>query len=76
MSQRTGSGAGQRIRHGPAVAEARGVALVLVDAELLLDLREDLVDEGDVGAAGVGPPAFSPFGATKTADSPASARRP
>lgn len=50
-----GGRAGQRVRHGAAEAEAHGEALPLVDAEAVLDVRDDRVDEVDVRAAAVAP---------------------
>ena len=49
------SRAGKRVGHGTAVTPAHRVDLVIVDAELGLELLPNLVEEGDVLAALVGP---------------------
>jgi len=48
-------GARQDERHGGAVAEARGEAQVLIDAKVVLDGLDDVLDENDVLAATVPP---------------------
>jgi hypothetical protein len=48
-------GAGERIAHAAAPAEARREALCRVDTQVRVEPPDDVVDEGDVFPAGVGP---------------------
>lgn len=58
----TGARASEVIRHPSAIAEPSCKNLLLVDAQTILELRQDLVDEVGVAIVGVGPTIVEPVG--------------
>lgn len=66
--------AGYTVAHSPAVAPARRKELALVDTKVVLEQSHNLVREGDVFAAAVGPPGVQTVGGDK--DGAVASQRP